>query len=105
MIIPKCAANAFGLEEYYWKQFHAANKMIDELTAKITEANAAPLQYSLDSQQSRVSEMSRGLGEYLKAREYWVGQRMDAIENLTRLGVGVDECCGETGLTVMIPAY
>jgi hypothetical protein len=105
MIIPQCANDVFGLEAYYWKQFQKANEMIETTDKQISEVTSGPSQYSFDSQQSRMSTMTHRLGELTKAREYWVTQRMDAIANLTRLGVGVDECCNETGLTVMVPAF
>jgi hypothetical protein len=105
MIIPKCASGAFGLEEFYWNQFHKANEMIEALDKQLGEVASGPAQYSLDSGQSRMSTMTHRLGELTKARDYWVTQRMDAIASLTRLGVGLDDCCGETGLTVMVPAF
>ncbi len=105
MIIPKCASDAFDIEGFYWRQFHKANEMIEVFDKQLVEVASGPAQYSLDSQQNRMSTMTHRLGELTKARDYWVTQRADAIEQLTRMGVGVDDCCGETGLTVMVPAH
>lgn len=102
---PRCANDAFGLEAYYWDQFHNANAKIKLTDEQYADVAGGPAQYSLDSSQSRFSTMTHRLGEYTKARDYWVNQRLDAIANLQALGVGVEECCTETGLTVMVPAF
>lgn len=108
MIIPKCASEAFDQEAFFWEQFHEANANIRTLNEQMREVAKGPTQYSVDSSQSRFSSMSHRLGEMTKARDYWMQERANAIENLTRLGVGLEDCeCGptDTGLTVMLPAF
>jgi hypothetical protein len=103
--ISVCADDAFDLKGYYWKQWRTARDMIESLDAQMKLVTEGPAQYSMDSGQSRFSTMTHRLGELKTAREYWTGQFFDAVRNLQALGEGVDDCCGDTGLTVIIPAF
>lgn len=105
MIIPECAIEEFDLCGYYVGKVHQYKKVIDELDEKIATASGGPLQYSVNSGQNQFSHMQHPLSGLLKTRDYYKAELLGAIQSLRNLGYWADVCDGDTGLTVLVPAF